>query len=63
MVTPEAFVEQIRVNVDNQKLSDEAFREFIRNTLPIVKPQEYECTRCGRSLGTDPTRECICNQF
>lgn len=27
----------IHVNVDNPKLSDEAFREFIRNTLPIVK--------------------------
>lgn len=30
------FVKTLAANVDNQKLSDEAFREFVRNTLPIV---------------------------
>ena len=31
------FMETIRVNVDNMKLSDAQFRSFIRNTLPIVE--------------------------
>jgi len=31
------FMETIRANVDNMKLSDAAFRTFIRNTLPIVE--------------------------
>jgi DNA-directed RNA polymerase subunit K/omega len=26
----------LSVNVDNGKLTDEAFREFVRNSLPIV---------------------------
>jgi len=30
------FAEIVSVNVDNTKLSDTQFREFIRNTLPIV---------------------------
>lgn len=30
------FVKTLAANVDNEKLSDEAFREFVRNTLPIV---------------------------
>lgn len=35
--TASRFVDTIKVNVDNEKLSDAEFREFIRNTLPIVK--------------------------
>lgn len=35
-VPAEHFMGTIAVNVDNGKLSDAAFREFIRNTLPIV---------------------------
>jgi len=31
------FVGTLAVNVDNEKLSDAAFREFVRNTLPIVE--------------------------
>lgn len=31
------FVGTIIANVDNNKLSDKEFREFIRNTLPIVE--------------------------
>jgi hypothetical protein len=30
------FVETLKANVDNAKLSDKEFREFVRNTLPIV---------------------------
>ena len=31
------FVGTISVNVDNEKLTDKEFREFIRNTLPDVE--------------------------
>lgn len=31
------FMATIAANVDNPKISDEEFREFIRNTLPIVR--------------------------
>ncbi len=34
------FIDNIVANVDNDKLSDEEFREFIRNTLPIVEGVE-----------------------
>jgi hypothetical protein len=47
-VPAEHFMATIHVNVDNPKLSDEAFREFIRNTLPIVKyprPEPKEDTK------------------
>ena len=30
------FCGTLQANVDNEKLSDAAFREFVRNTLPIV---------------------------
>ena len=30
------FVGTLTVNVDNDKMSDAEFREFVRNTLPIV---------------------------
>ena len=30
------FAATVAANVDNTKLSDAEFREFIRNTLPIV---------------------------
>jgi hypothetical protein len=30
------FVATVAANVDNEKLADDGFREFIRNTLPIV---------------------------
>ena len=36
-VNAENMVETIRANVDNDGLTDEQFREFIRNTLPIVE--------------------------
>ena len=31
------FVATIAVNVDNEKLSDKEFRDFVRSTLPIVE--------------------------
>jgi hypothetical protein len=31
------FVITLYVNVNNDELSDQAFREFVRNTLPIVE--------------------------
>lgn len=36
-VPAENFMKTIAANVDNGKLTDEQFREFVRNTLPIVK--------------------------
>lgn len=36
-VPAEHFMATIAANVDNTKLDDAAFREFIRNTLPIVE--------------------------
>lgn len=31
------FMGTMMANVDNEKLSDAEFREFIRNTLPIIE--------------------------
>lgn len=36
VVPAENFMATIAINVDNKNLSDKDFREFIRNTLPIV---------------------------
>lgn len=36
VVPAEHFMATIAANVDNDKLTDAEFREFIRNTLPIV---------------------------
>lgn len=30
----------LRANVDNDKLSDADFREFVRNSLPLTEPKE-----------------------
>jgi hypothetical protein len=35
-VPAENFMATLNANVDNEKLSDADFREFVRNTLPIV---------------------------
>ncbi len=35
-VPAENFVATLAANVDNERLSDEAFRAFVRNSLPIV---------------------------
>jgi len=36
-VPAENFMATIAANVENKKVTDAEFREFIRNTLPIVK--------------------------
>ena len=30
----------LRANVDNSKLSDAEFREFVRTSLPLTQPKE-----------------------
>ena len=42
-VPAENFMATIAANVDNEKVTDAEFREFIRNTLPIV-----EFTNCNK---------------
>lgn len=37
LVPAENFCATLSVNVDNDKLTDANFREFVRNTLPIVE--------------------------
>jgi hypothetical protein len=41
------FVQTIAANVDNEKLSDIEFRQFIRNSLPIV---EGACNRDRKEI-------------
>jgi hypothetical protein len=36
-VPAENFVATLAVNVDNKKVTNKQFREFVRNTLPIVQ--------------------------
>lgn len=36
------FIGTMMANVDNEKMSDSEFREFIRNTLPIVEKPLHE---------------------
>jgi len=37
LISAENFLETVSVNINNKKLSDADFREFVRNTLPIVR--------------------------
>ena len=37
VVPPENFLRTVAANVDNEELSDANFRQFIRNSLPIVQ--------------------------
>ena len=37
IVLADHYVEVIAENIDNQKMTDKEFREFIRNTLPIIQ--------------------------
>lgn len=46
-VPPANFVDTLNANVDNNKLSDAEFREFVRNTLPIVG-EEYDLRDIAR---------------
>lgn len=36
------FIGTVLANIDNDKMSDVDFRQFIRNTLPIVEKTEWE---------------------
>lgn len=36
-VPAENFMATIAANVDNKRITDEQFRDFIRNSLPIVE--------------------------
>ena len=54
IVPAEHFMGTIAANVDNEKLTDADFREFIRNTLPIVqyprppaREHSVEISRCN----------------
>lgn len=43
-VPAQAFVQLLRANVDNERLSDASFRDLVRNSLPIVQsPHPDEC--------------------
>lgn len=42
LVPPLNFLETVKANVDNDKLSDAEFREFIRNSLPCVNSFDFE---------------------
>ena len=52
VVTATSFCGQLLGNVNNEKLSDAAFREMVRNTLPIVifDAGENICPECGVRL-------------
>ena len=39
------FVSTIMANVDNEKMSDSAFRNLVKSTLPIVEKQPLETIR------------------
>ena len=36
------FIGTMLANLDNEKMSDKDFRDFIRNTMPIVEKPELE---------------------
>ena len=36
-IPAEHFMTTVAANVDNEKLTDAEFRQFIRNSLPVVK--------------------------
>ena len=50
-VPAENFIGTLRANVDNKKLTDKAFREFVRNPLTVVEggqesaPEVHPCDR------------------
>jgi|SRR5271166_6316909 len=50
-VSAKHFVQMLDVNADNEKLSDKDFRQFVRNTLPIVEyPRLKENWQCKLGL-------------
>ena len=59
-VSAESFVATVAANVDNRSLDDRAFREFIRNTLPIVKFARP--ASIGTALGTSQFDDRTCQR-
>jgi len=41
-IPAEHFVKTIAANANNDELDDKAFRQLVRNTLPIVKGGDYK---------------------
>ena len=39
---PRYLIATLAANVNNEKMTDEAFREFVRNTLPIYQQAEKD---------------------
>ena len=39
-ISAKSFIQVLAMNVENDKMSDEAFREMIKNTLPAVEGGE-----------------------
>ena len=53
-IPAESFVGTLAVNVDNEKLSDAEFRQFVRNTLPEVQyDSKCECGKGGQRRWLD----------
>jgi hypothetical protein len=49
-IPAESLCQTLAINVNNSKLSDAAFRELVRNTLPIVefrRPTKASDNPCG----------------
>jgi hypothetical protein len=54
-VPAENFVKTLAANADNGKIDDKAFRQFVRNTLPIVEGSDYK-EGTGFSRGSSDQR-------
>ncbi len=54
-VPAENFLQTLAANVDNDKLSAAGFREFVRNTLPIVIFPRKNGANNGKNEATVPT--------
>lgn len=46
-IPAENFMATIAANVDNENIDDKTFREFIRNTLPIVIYKKQKTKQTG----------------
>jgi len=61
-ISPYSFMETLKVNINNKNLSNEAFREFVRNSVTVVKTMtEKEKKEIGRKSLKDFTskyRQC-----
>ena len=60
MVPADNFVRTLAANVDNPKLKDENFREFVRNTLPIVEYKRPELEPVKGNKPPVPTEPQTC---